>query len=158
MSRDPDLAPRSAAVPHHRAVRSAVLIAAMVLGALCIWTASPAAWLWVASQMEGGGPPTMEAIAVVVIGVGLTTLALGKLLAVLDARHRALYRRRRTIRIHLPWLRSMRGERVRETGPSVELTVLDVILVASVIIAVALYNVWFLFESGSPIDLRTGRG
>lgn len=39
----------------------------------------------------------------------------------------------------------------------VELTALDVILVSSVLLALGLYNYWFLFEAGSPLDQRTGR-
>ena len=34
---------------------------------------------------------------------------------------------------------------------------LDVIFIGSVLIAISVYNYWFLFESGSPFDQRTGR-
>ena len=98
--------------------------------------ASPLAWLWVASQMDAGRTPSMGAITVVVLGVCVTTLAIGKGLAVLNARYRDLHHTRATIRVHLPWLRSLRGERARETGSdSVELTVLDVMLISSVFLA-----------------------
>jgi hypothetical protein len=142
-------------------LRSGFLITGMVLGSLAIWTASPALWLWIASQMEGGGPPTMGAIAVVVIGVAATTIALGKGLAVLHARWRELHGQKATIRVHLAWLRSLRGERntdrPRETGADVHLSLLDIILVISVLVAITLYNVWFLFYADSPIDFRSGR-
>ncbi|MEA2306397.1 MAG: hypothetical protein QOH43_3677 [Solirubrobacteraceae bacterium] len=134
------------------------LVAGMVTGALAIWTVSPVGWLWVASQMDAGRSPSMGAITVVLLGVCGTTLAIGKGLAVLHARYRELHHTRQTIRVHLPWLRSLRGERARETGAdSVELTVLDVILVGSVLLAVGAYELWYLFLSTSPIDLRTGR-
>jgi hypothetical protein len=140
-------------------LKAVVLVAGMVAGSLSIWTASPLAWLWVASQMDAGRTPSMGAITVVVVGVCATTLAIGKLLAVLNARYRDLRHTRATIRVHLPWLRSLRGERAREMGAdSVEVTVLDVVLISSVFLAVGAYELWFAFLSTSPIDLRTGRG
>lgn len=146
-------------MPTRDHLRASGLVAGMVAGALAIWTVSPLAWLWVASQMDAGRSPSMGAITVVIVGVCATTLAIGKALAVLHARYRELHHTRQTIRVHLPWLRSLRGERARETGAaSVELTVLDVILVTSVLLAVGAYELWFLFLSTSPIDLRTGRG
>jgi hypothetical protein len=140
-------------------LKAAALVTGMVAAALAIWTASPLGWLWVASQMDAGRSPSMGAITVVIVGVCGTTLVIGKALAVLHARYRELHHTRQTIRVHLPWLRSMRGERAHETGSdSVELTVLDVILVTSVLLALGAYELWFLFLSTSPIDLRTGRG
>ncbi len=144
-------------VPGQHRLRALALIAGMVIGCVSIWTVSPLLWLWIASQMEAGGPPSMGAIAVVILGVGFTTIAIGKLLAVLHARYRDLSGARQTIRLHLSWLRSMRGERPHETGPEVELNVLDVILIASIFVALGLYDYWFLFLSDSPIDFRTGR-
>src|SRR5688572_21607557 len=139
----------------HRAgrIRAVALVIGMVAGCLAIWTASPLGWLWVASQVDAGGAPTMQAIAVVVVGVVLTSLAIGKGMTVLHARYRRL-RGQGTIIIRLPWGRTQGSER---TGHQFELTVLDVILVSSVLIALALYNYWFLFEAGSPLDQRSGR-
>jgi hypothetical protein len=125
----------------------------MVVGCLAIWTISPLGWLWVASQVDAGGPPSMQAIVVVVVGVLLTSVALGKGLTMLHARYRDL-RGQGTITLRLPWGRTQGSQR---TGKQLELTVLDVILVSSVLIALALYNYWFLFEAGSPFDQRTGR-
>lgn len=134
------------------------LVLAMVLAAVAIWTASPLLWLWVASQADSGSTPSMRAIGIVLLGIVFTTLALGKLLAVLHARYRDLRGTRATVKLHLPWLRSLRSERVHERGGEVELTVLDVILISSVFVAVGAYELWFLFYSTSPFDARTGRG
>lgn len=129
----------------------------MVLGAVCIWTASPLAWLWVASQMDSGSSPSMGAIGVVIIGVCGSTIAIGKCLAILNARYRDLRGGRATVKFHLPWLRSLRGERPHERAGEVELTVLDVVLISSIFIAVGLFEFWYLFKSGSPLDMRSGR-
>lgn len=132
-------------------------MAAMVVAALAIWTASPVLWLWIASQSETSSTPSMRAIAIVLFGIVASTVALGKLLAVLFARYRELHGTRSTIKLHLPWLRSLRGERAHERGADVELTVLDVVLITSVFMAVGAYELWFLLFSTSPFDARSGR-
>ena len=148
----------ASSMPRHRRLRATILIIGMVGGCLSIWTLSPLLWLWIASQVDKGGPPSMSAITVVIVGVALTTIAIGKGLATLQALYREIDGTRPTVKLHLAWLRSLRGERPRERAGEVELTVLDAILVASVLIALGLYQYWFLFKAGSPIDLRTGRG
>jgi len=134
-------------------MRAVVLVIGMAVGCVAIWTVSPLWWLWLASQVDAGGPPTMQAIAVVLVGVVLTSLAIGKGMTILHARYRHL-RGQHTLTVRLPWGRTQGSER---TGRQLELTVLDVILISSVLISIAIYNYWFLFESGSPFDQRTGR-
>jgi hypothetical protein len=138
-------------------VRGSLIVLGMVLCAVAIWTVSPLTWLWIASQMDSGSSPSMGAIGVVIVGVCGTTIAIGKALAVLNARYRDLHGARATIKLHLPWLRSLRGERPHERGGEVELTVLDVILVSSIFIAAGLFELWFFFKAGSPLDQRSGR-
>jgi hypothetical protein len=132
-----------------------LLVLVMVIGCLSIWTLSPMLWLWVASQVDSGGPPTMQAIFVVVGGILVTSVGLAKLLASAHKRYRAIGGARHTVKVHLAWLRASSGE--RRTERSKELTVLDVILITSVVIAAALYEYWFTFRAGSSIDLRSGR-
>ena len=138
-------------------LRAVGLIAGMALGCLSIWTLSPLAWLWIGSQIDSGTTPSMTAIGVGIVGAGMTTVAIGYGMIALQNRLRAIDGTRATVRVHLPWLRSLRGERPHERGDELELSVLDFILVLSVIVAIGLYQYWFLFLSDSPIDFRTGR-
>jgi hypothetical protein len=63
-----------------------------------------------------------------------------------------------TVRAHTPWLRSMRGERPHDdSGDGSRLAPLDYILVGGVVICFLLFEYWFFFLSGSPIDQRSGR-
>lgn len=140
----------------HR-TRSVAIVLAMIAGAVSIWTISPLTWLWIASQMDSGSSPSMGAIAVVIIGVCLTTIVIGKGLAMLQAQWRDLHGGRASVKIHLPWLRSLRGERPHERAGEVELTVLDVVLISSLFIALGLFELWFMFKAGSPLDGRSGR-
>ena len=141
----------------HTNLRSGALIAGMVLGTLSIWTVSPVLWLWIGSQTQTSTQPSMGAICLVVMGVMLTTAAIGKALAMLHASYRQLRGGTSIVRVQLSWLQSTRGDRAHAKVPQLEVTVLDAILILSVFVAVGLYEAWFLFLSGSPMDLRSGR-
>ena len=137
-------------------LKAGTLVIGMLAGCLSLWTANPIAWLWVASQIDEGGPPSMTAIMVVVIGVLCTAAATAVLLAWLHRRYRQIQGAAETVRLRLPWLSSPGGQRTGRPR-ELELTVLDVILISSVFLAAGLYEWWFVFQAGSPIDQRTGR-
>jgi hypothetical protein len=137
-------------------LKAGTLVLGMLVGCLSLWTANPIAWLWVASQIDEGGPPSMTAIMVVVIGVVLTAVALAVLLAWLHRLYRQIHGVRETVRLRMPWLSSPSSHRAG-LPRELELTVLDVILISSVFLAAGLYEWWFVFHAGSSIDQRTGR-
>jgi NADH:ubiquinone oxidoreductase subunit K len=137
-------------------LKAGTLVIGMLVGCLALWTANPIAWLWVASQIDEGGPPSMTAIMVVVIGVVCTAVALAVLLAWLHRRYREIHGVHETVRLRMPWLSSPSGQRAG-LPRELELTVLDVILISSVFLAAGLYEWWFIFHAGSSIDQRTGR-
>ena len=133
------------------------LAALMGVVALNIWTGSPLLGLWVGSRVQGEGPPQMHAIFVVALVIGVVSFVLAQMLGRLSATYDELTGVAPTVRDHTPWLRSMRGERPQYVGVEPRLTALERILVIMVIVAVALFEVWFFFFSSSPIDQRTGR-
>jgi len=137
-------------------MKAGTLVLGMLVGCLALWTANPVAWLWVASQIDEGGPPSMTAIIVVVLGTILTAVALAMLLARLHRRYREIHGVRETVTLRMPWLTAPTGQRTGRPR-ELELSVLDVILIASVFLAAGLYEYWFIFHAGSPIDQRTGR-
>ena len=139
----------------HR-VRRVLLAALMALLSVNVWTGSPLVAVWVGSRVQGDGPPSMGAIAVVAI----TLLALSVTLVLILGRVSAAYDREmgvHQVRKHVPWLRSMRGERELYEGERPMLSMLDRVLVVTVVVAVVAFEIWFFFFSGSPIDQRTGR-
>ena len=62
-----------------------------------------------------------------------------------------------SVRTHVPWLRSMRSERVEYERGRSGLTGMEMVLIAMVVLSVAAFEVWFFFFSTSPIDQRSGR-
>jgi hypothetical protein len=142
---------------HGSRLRAVALVLAMIAGCLALWTVNPIFWLWLASQIDEGGPPSMTAVVVVLLGLVGSGIAIGKLLATLHASYREIRGVRTSVKLRAPWSSSAAAAHGKNRPRDLELTVLDVILISSVLVAAGLYEYWFLFESGSPIDLRTGR-
>lgn len=139
-------------------VKRVALVCLMALVTVNVWTGGPLLALWVGSRAQGSGPPSMAAIAAAAVTLGVASFALVRLLARLDAAYGRLAGRNSTVSRHVPWLRSMRGERPRDENQHArELSPLEVILIATVVAVVLLFEIWFFFYSGSPIDQSSGR-
>jgi hypothetical protein len=129
----------------------------MALASLNAWTGSPLMAVWVGSRVQGSGPPQMGAVFVVAVTMGAISFALVRLLRVLGNAYDRLTGRTPTIRAHTPWLRSMRDGRPHESGADTRISALDAVLVTSVLLAIAAFEIWFFFLSPSSIDGRSGR-
>ena len=138
-------------------VKRILLVCLMSITTINVWTGSPLLALWVGSRVQGSGSPSMGAFAVVGLTLGAVSLALVRLLARLEGVYDRVTGRERMVRRHVPWLRSMRGERPHEDNRARQLSPLDVILIVTVVVAVVTFEIWFFFFSGSPIDGRSGR-
>src|SRR3954469_13104680 len=141
----------SGATPMVRLERTA-LVCAMAVVTSNIWTGGPLLALWIGSRVQGSGPPKMHAVAAAAVSLGVISYALVRLLAYLDSAYARLAGRPTTVSRHVPWLRSMRGERPHVQKHASELSPLERILIVMVVVVVALFEVWFFFYSGSPID------
>jgi hypothetical protein len=136
------------------------LVAAMTLTSLNVWTGSPLLGLWVGSRVQGSGPPQMGAIAVVALVIAIVSGGLLKILnRINDGYDKLLHRKRRKRRKRQsPWLRSLRGEREDFHDPDRDqLSAVEIVAIAMVLIVAVAFEVWFFFFSSSPIDQRSGR-
>jgi hypothetical protein len=138
-------------------VKRAGVLSLMSVTALNVYTGSPLLGLWVGSRVQGDGPPSMGAVGVVAAVFLATSLLLVRLLAALGGLYDRLTGRPPQARRHVAWLRSMRGERPREQGAQYRLSALDYIMIGSVIVLAAAFEIWFFFYSSSPLDGRSGR-
>jgi hypothetical protein len=130
----------------------------MTVTSLNVYTGSPLLGLWVGSRVQGSGPPSMTAIFVVGAVFLGTSLLLVRLLAGLGRAYDRLAGRPPQTRRHTPWLRSMRGDRPHEVGSAgYQLSALDYLMIGSVVLLVAAFEIWFFFFSASPLDGRSGR-
>jgi hypothetical protein len=135
-----------------------VLLSLIGLASLNLWTGGPLLAVWVGSHAQGSGPLTMTALLVVVLVLLAVSLGLVRLIAVLQRAYNGQSGLATGVRAHTPWLRSMRGERPAYPGETPQVSAPERILVLAVICAFAVFEVWFFFFSGSPIDQRSGRG
>jgi hypothetical protein len=144
--------------PRPPRAKRVLLVALMAVLTVNIWTGGPLLALWLGSQVQQGGPPTMLAVAVAAVSLGVISWALVRLLARVDAAYGRISGRPTTVHRHVPWLRSMRGERPHaDKKHASELAPLDIVLIVSVVVVILLFEIWFFFDSGSPIDPRSGR-
>lgn len=122
-------------------LKAAALIAAMAIGSVFLWLGIPFLWIWGASQVVASSQPSLGAYVAVLIGIPVSMVVVGKLLAQLNHVFGEVTGTTPTVRVRTPWLRSMRGER----EPVRTRSVLDVVMVVSVACALALFGLWFLF-------------
>ena len=127
------------------------LEAGMALSALNIWTGAPLPAMWVGSQATKSQQVTMGAVLLVVVVLFSTCLGLIWTLSAASAAHDRITGRRQAVRRHVPWLRSMRAERVDYERDRATVTVLDRIVVVMVVLAVIAFEAWFFIADPSPI-------
>jgi hypothetical protein len=113
---------------------ASLLVVIMFVGSLVLWVGVPAAWLWIGSQMEPSSGLS-AAIGAMMIGMLLTIAALVSFLAWVNRKH-----------VELQEARGSFG------GTA---TALEFVLVASAVVAVLGFTVWFFgFSGSSPIPLN----
>jgi hypothetical protein len=126
---------------------AAFLIVAMSVAALLLWVGIPIGWLWIGSQLVSSSQPSMGPYAVVAIGIVASVVIDAMILSRLNRTYQRVTDSDGQVRIQLPWMKSMRGE--RESGR--QTTVLDIILVGSVTLAGLTMLLWWVFLAGSPL-------
>ena len=129
------------------------LIALMAIGSISMWVANPLLWLWICSQLQSNGTQaSMGPYVLMLIGIVLTCVALGKGLAALNRLYGRVTGTSPTVRIVLPWHRSLRGGRSqkRETDGRLPVSVLDVVMVISVFLALVAFGTWYFVTNPTP--------
>ena len=126
---------------------AAFLIVAMSVAALFLWVGIPIGWLWIGSQLVSSSQPSMGPYAVVAIGIVASVIVDAMILSRLNRTYQRVTETDGQVRLQLPWMKSMRGE--RESGRST--SVLDIILVGSVTLAGLTMFLWWVFLAGSPL-------
>jgi hypothetical protein len=130
-----------------RRLVGAFLILLMAVGSILLWIGIPVGWLYLVSQLVDSSQPSMGPYVLVLVGIPTTMIAMGKVLAILDRTYGRVTRTAPQVRAQAPWHRSLRGDRRPERARSV----LDVVMVASVALAVVCFAVWFFLFAGSSL-------
>ena len=133
-------------------VTRAGLIALMLAGALALWVGDPVLWMWITSRLQSGTQASMGPYALAILGIVLTAVVIGKALARLNRFYGEVTGTAPTVRIVVPWRRSVRD--VRHGGEDedgrVPVSLLDVVMVVAVVIALVALAVWFIVVEPAP--------
>src|SRR5438552_1834629 len=122
-------------------LKRVAIVALMCVATVNIWTGAPLLALWIGSRVQAQGPPSMLAVAAAAVSLGVLVYALVRLLARLDVLYGRMAGRQSSVSRHVPWLRSMRGERPHVQEHVSELAPLEVVLIATVVLVVVLFEV-----------------
>jgi hypothetical protein len=137
----------------HRAVRgaaAALVFVAMLLAAFSLWTAIPLSWIWIGSKVSHTQFPSGGPYAVVAVGIIVSVLVIAWLIGRLNDLYVRITGTNRLAPMRPAWLKSM-----RDTGPvGNSVTVVEAVLMTSVMLAGLALTLWFFFLSGSPIPNR----
>lgn len=123
------------------------LIILMIFCAFMLWIGIPVGWLWIGSMVVDTTQPSMGPYMLVAVGILASVIVDAIVISRLNQAYQRVTHSEGKVRIPLPWLRSMRGERTsgRPTG------VLDVIMVGTVVIAATAAGIWFFLFAGSSL-------
>lgn len=123
------------------------LVIAMAVAAMTLWVGIPLGWLWIGSQLVDSSQPSMGPYMVVAIGIIVSVVLDALLISRLNRRYERVTGSQGNVRVQLPWMKSMRGEREK----SRVISVLDAVMVGTVAVAGLAMLLWFVFLAGSPL-------
>jgi MFS family permease len=131
----------------HRHLGAALLVVVMAAGSIVMWLVSPIAWLWIASRMTDSSQPSLGPYLLVLVGMALTAVVIGKGLGKVNRAHMRLTGRLSDRREARSWNKSMRGERQTTSDRGV----LEQVMAISVTCALVLFGIWFFAFAGSSL-------
>jgi hypothetical protein len=127
---------------------AAVVVAVMVLGAFSMWTVIPFGWIWIGSKVSESQQPSGGPYMIVFVGIVLSILAMAWILSRLNRVYMRITGSARLPRRYLPaWRKSLSDER----GSPYGMSVLEGVILASVLLACLAMAIWFFIAAGSPL-------
>ena len=126
---------------------SLFLIALMAIGSVVMWIGVPVALIYAASRLADSPNPSMGPYVLILVGLPLGMMAVGKLLGALDRYHGRVTGLDDGKPQQAAWMKSMRGDRERKRRRSV----LDSVMMISVGVALLLFGIWFFAFAGSSL-------
>ncbi len=130
-----------------RGIAAGFVFLAMLLAAFSLWTAIPLSWVYIGSKLSETQFPSGGPYAVVAVGIFASIMVVAWLIGRLNNLYIRITGTNRLAPIRPTWLKSM-----RDTAPVTNsVTVVEAVLMASVMLAALALTLWFFFLAGSPL-------
>ncbi len=127
-------------------VAATVVVAAMLVAALSMWTAIPLTWIYIGSKLSKTQFPSGGPYMIVLVGIVVSILIVAWLIGRLNSLYVRITGTNTVHPIRATWLRSM-----RDTPEAQSWTIVEAVIVGSVLLAAIALGLWFLLLAGSPL-------
>jgi len=125
-----------------------LVVAVMVIGAFSMWTVIPFGWIWIGSKVSPSQEPSGGPYMVVFAGIVISICTMAWILSRLNRLYVRITGSTRLPKRYLPaWRKSLSDER----GSPYGMSVLEAVILASVLLAGLAMLVWFFIAAGSPL-------
>ena len=133
-----------------KSLAASLIFVAMLLAALSLWTALPLSWIYIGSKVSKTQFPAEAPYAVVIVGLVISIVIVAWLISRLNRLYVEITGTNRLAPMRPAWMRSMRDT----TTPASNTTVVQAVLMGSVLLAAVALTIWFFFLAGSPLPQR----
>jgi hypothetical protein len=130
-----------------KGLAASLVFVVMLFAALAIWTAIPLGWIYIGSKVSNTQFPSEGPYFVVAAGIIVSVLLIAWLIGRLNRLYIELTGTNRLAPMRPAWLKSMR-DASSQAGTT---TVVEAVLMGSVLLAGTTLTVWFFLLAGSPI-------
>jgi hypothetical protein len=133
-----------------KGIAASLVFFGMLLTALALWTAIPVGWLYIGSKASQTQFPAEGPYAIVAVGILVSIVADAWLIGFLNGVYMRITGTNRLSPMRPSWLKSTRDSSpMRGTT-----TVVEAVMMGSVLLAVLVFVGWFILLAGSPIPNR----
>jgi DNA-binding transcriptional regulator YbjK len=134
---------------HHtgKSVAASFIFVAMLVAALSLWTVLPVTWLYIGSKVSKTQFPAEAPYAVVIVGLIASIILVAWLISRLNRLYMEGTGTNRLAPMRPSWMRSMRDT----AAPASNTTVVEAVLMGSVLLATLALTTWFFLLAGSPL-------
>ncbi len=130
-----------------KSISASLIFVAMLLAALSLWTVLPLSWLYIGSKVSHTQFPAEAPYLVVIAGLSASIVVVAWLISRLNRLYVQITGTNRLAPMRPAWMRSMRDTQF-QAGTT---TVVEAVLMGSVLLAGLALSIWFFLLAGSPI-------
>ncbi len=141
------MAPHTQSHTLGKSLAASLIFVAMLLAALSLWTALPLTWVYIGSKVSKTQFPAETPYAVVIFGLITSIVIVAWLISRLNRLYIEITGTNRLAPMRPAWMRSMRDT----SAPVSNTTVVEAVLMGSVMLAALALSAWFFMLAGSPL-------